>query len=117
MGGGNFFIRLERKISLMPNPDLPPDPSGVDKSLCESMMKNRGAVRHFLVKFIESRPAEHELQYMKRRYKYKVAAHYAFDREWRRDRFLLFSQARKEAAISIGVRLAIGFSILIPFLL
>ncbi len=106
----------------MPNLDLPPDPSGVHDRLYESMMKNRGAVRHFLVDLIKSRPVGHELRYMKRRYKYEdfeFAAHYAIENPWRRNRFLLknFSQARKTAAIYIGARLAIGLLILLPFLL
>jgi len=105
----------------MPNLDLPPDPSGVDNRLYESMMKSWGT-EHLLVKFIKSRPAEHELQYMKRRYKYEdfeFAAHYAIENPWRRNRFLLknFSQARKTAAIYIGARLAIGLLILLPFLI
>lgn len=122
MGGGEASIRLERKISFMPNPDLPPDARGVDNRLYESMMKNRGAARHFLVKFIKSRPARHELWYMKQRYKYKdfeFAAHYAIENPWRRNRFLLknFSQARKRMAIYIGARLATGLLILLPFLI
>jgi hypothetical protein len=119
MGGENFFIRLERKISLMPNIDSPPDPSEVDTWLCESVVKEDG---HFLVEFIKSRPAEHELRYMKLRYKYEdfeFAAHYAIEDPWRRRRFLLrrFPEARKRMAKSVGIRIAIGFSILIPFLL
>lgn len=103
----------------MPRLDKPPSPEEVDFQLYESVVEGGG---HFLVDYIESEPASHELRYMENFFDFKdfeFAAYHAFDREWRRDRFLLmnFSQARKEAAISIGTRLAIGFSVLIPFLL
>lgn len=106
----------------MPNLDLPPDARGVDNCLYESLMKSRGAPRHFLVDFIKSRPARHELRYMKRRYKYEdfeFAAHYAIENPWQRNRFLLkhFPEARKTMAIYIGARLGIGLLILLPFLL
>lgn len=106
----------------MPNLDLPPDASEVDNRLYESMMKNRGAARHFLVDLIKSRPAVHELRYMKRRYKYEdfeFAAHYAIENPWRRDRFLLrnFPEARKRMVTYVGMRLAVGLLILLPFLL
>jgi hypothetical protein len=121
MGGGEASIRLERKISFMPNLDLPPDPSGVDDRLYESVTRKWGT-EHFLVDFVKSRPAGHELHYMKRRYNYKdfeFAAHHAIENPLHRQLFLLksFSQARKRAAISIGARLAIGLLILLPFLI
>lgn len=104
----------------MPNA-LPP-PEGVkDCVLFED--KNR-----FLVKFLESNPKSHEIQYMKQMYgfeDFRYALHCGIADDWspskelKRYSFLLknFQKARRQAVKTVSTRLAVGLLILVPFLL